>query len=315
MPPRKSTSVKKTTSSKQEYNYRQINVKGDGNCFFRAIYKSAKDSGNLGKLVKCFLEDSFENLEHYENNERDFIMDMREKLALNIEQELDGGQINSIFEHLHGFDVHDKEAMETYAMIVDTLPDWISTRFKNPPKTLAEFREAVCKNIRKQGTYVSQIEIDIFKYINDTFCNEPDKHVILNVVATAPQQDINLSQINIINVANIHYQYLAHKTATKQASSTFSASTTPSSLSSASASTTLSTVKSSDSSNTKMHKVLQKLQKDGVKPSSSSSFEFLQSSSDSNSSSLSAETKELMASFKEFVLKTKNKSPEKKNKK
>jgi len=298
MPPRKSTTVKKSTSSKKEYNYRQINVKGDGNCFFRAIYKSAKDSGNLEKLVKCFLEDSFENFEHYENNERDFIMDMREKLARSIEDGKDGGQIKSIFENLHAFDVKDKEAMETYTIIVETLPDWISTRFRKPPKTLAEFREAVCENIRKQGTYVSQIEIDIFKYINDTFCNEPDKHVTLNVVATAPQQDIKLDEINIINVANIHYQYLARKTATKQASSTFSAETLSSS-SARTSSTTLSSVKSSDSSGKKLHKSLQKQLRES--PTSS-----INKSSTSSASSDSPKTKELMKNFKEFVLKVKS---------
>jgi len=302
MPPRKTS----TTSKKVEYNYRQINVKGDGNCFFRAIYKSAKDSGNLIKLVKCFLEDSFENFDHYNIHERDFIMDMREKLARSIESEQDGGQVKAIFENLHGFDVNDKEAMETYTLIVETLPSWISSRFTKPPKTLKESREAVCENIRRQGTYVSQIEIDIFKYINDTFCSEPEKHVKLNVIVTAPQNDINLSEINIINVGNIHYQYLARKTSTKQASSTFSAKTASSS-SAKSKSTTLSSAKSSDSSDTKLSKALQKqLRKSNS--SSKDKFEFLKSSSSSSSaSSLSDETKDLMASFKEFVSKTKNK--------
>ena len=315
MPPRKKT----TSASKgRKYNFKVVDVKPDGNCFFRAIYKSAKHSGNLAKLVSCFLDKS---LAHYNNHERDFIMDMREKLAKSIEEGNDGGQINEIFQHLSGFDVADKEAMETYSLIVDSLPSWISTRFAKPPKSLPEFRTEVCKNIRKQGTYVSQIEIDIFKYLSDTFCNTPDKHVTLTIFATSPKVDINLDHINILNVANIHYKYLRSyqsidNTSVSKSSSSFADTTsspTASSLSSdasaistLSTDTTLSTVKSSDSSDTKINKTLQKLMKGKLTSSSSSSKSApSELSSATDSSSGSSETKQLMASFKDFVQKTK----------
>jgi hypothetical protein len=303
MPPKKTTSASKG----RKYNFKVIDVKPDGNCFFRAIYKSAKHSGNLAKLVSCFLD---KPLPHYNTHERDFIMDMREKLAKSIENGNDGGQINEIFQHLSGFDITDKEAMETYSLIVDSLPSWISTRFAKPPKSLTEFRSEVCKNIRKQGTYVSQIEIDIFKYLNDTFCNTPDKHVVLTIFATTPKVDINLDHINILNVANIHYKYLRSyqsidNTSVSKSSSSFADTTSSSSPSSdastATTDTTLSTVKSADSSDTKLNKSLQKLMK-GKLSSSASSIPSEVSSS--NPSSGSSETKKLMASFKDFVQKT-----------
>ena len=310
MPPRKTTS----TSKGRKYNFKVIDVKPDGNCFFRAIYKSAKHSGNLAKLVSCFLDKS---LPHYNNHERDFIMDMREKLAKSIENGNDGGQINEIFQHLSGFDITDKEAMETYSLIVESLPSWISTRFAKPPKSLTEFRTEVCKNIRKQGTYVSQIEIDIFKYLNDTFCNTPDKHVTLTIFATTPKVDINLDHMNILNVANIHYKYLRSyesidNTSVSKSSSSFADSTSSSSTSASPSSdgsaattdTTLSTVKSADSSDTKLNKSLQKLMKGKLSSSASSSSLSAVTSSSSDASSGSSETKKLMASFKDFVVKT-----------
>jgi len=195
MPPRKPPTRK--------YTFKVIDVKGDGNCFFRAIYKSAKHSNNLLKLVNCFLDKPFDE---YVNNERTFIMDMREKLAKSIEEGNDGGQIEGIFHYLANF----TDDIDTYKEIINSLPKWISERFPTPPSSLDEFRSEVCKNIRKQGTYVSQIEIDIFQYLNNTFCNEPDKHVTLKIFATTPKnsEDVDLSHINILNVANIHYKYL-----------------------------------------------------------------------------------------------------------
>jgi hypothetical protein len=259
----------------RKYNFKVIDVKGDGNCFFRAIYKSAKHSGNLENLVKCFLD---KPVSAYINAERTFIMDMREKLAKSIEDGKDGGQVSSIYSHLSGFDVSDEESMETYTLIVESLPAWISTRFEKPPKSLAEFRSAVCENIRKQGTYVSQIEIDIYKYLNDTYCNTPEKQTILSIFASPPKVDIDITHINILNVANIHYKYLR----SYESVDNESASKTSSSFS-----------KSSDSP-----------------------FEFLDSStSSSNDSSTSSETRELMKGFKTFMLKekiTKKEKPEKK---
>ena len=303
MPPKKTTSASKG----RKYNFKVVDVKPDGNCFFRAIYKSAKHSGNLAKLVACFLE---KPVSHYNTHEREFIMDMREKLAKSIEEGNDGGQINEIFQHLSGFDITDKEAMETYSLIVDSLPSWISTRFAKPPKSLTEFRSEVCKNIRKQGTYVSQIEIDIFKYLNDTFCNTPDKHVTLTIFATTPKVDINLDHINILNVANIHYKYLRSyqsidNTSVSKSSSSFADTISSSSdASTATTDTTLSTVKSADSSDTKINKSLQKLMKGKLSSSSSSKSAPSELSSVTDSSSGSSETKKLMASFKNFVQKT-----------
>jgi hypothetical protein len=299
MPPRKST----TKPSSTKYNYKIIDVSPDGNCFFRAIYKSTKDSGNLEKFTQCFLSKSYE---HYNTHERDFILDLREKLAKSIEEENDGGVIEGMFGYLNSFHTADKkhDLMESYKEVINSLPAWMSVEFSSPPKDIAKFRAAFCKNIRKQGTYVSQIEIDIFKYLNDTFCNTPEKHTVLNMFMSSPPRDINLSQINIINVANIHYKYLANALSVKSASSSFS-STTASSSSPASASTTLSTIKSSDSSDTKLSKSIQKQLRDKQSSPTSSSTS---TSDSSNASSLSSETKELMADFKKFVLKSKNKS-------
>ena len=266
----------KTGSRKKpnrKYNFKVIDVKPDGNCFFRAIYKSAKHSGNLENLVNCFLD---KPLSEYVKSERTFIMDMREKLVKSIEEGNDGGQISAIYHHLSAFDESDEEAMETYTLIVESLPAWISERFEKPPKSLLEFRTAVCVNIRKQGTFVSQIEIDIFKYLNETFCNTPEKNTVLTIFASPPKVDVDISHINILNVANIHYKYLRSYESVDNESASKSSS---------------SFSKSKD------------------KP-----FEFLDSStssSTSNGSSTSSETRELMKGFKAFMIKEKIEKKEK----
>jgi hypothetical protein len=321
MPPRKST----IRPQVRKYNYKVVDVKPDGNCFFRAIYKSAKHSGNLENLVKCFLDKS---LSTYVNSERVFITDLREKLAKSIEDNQDGGVIEGMFGYLNGFVTADKkeDLMASYKEVINSLPAWMSIEFSSPPKDLAKFREAFCKNIRKQGTFVSQIEIDIFKYLNDTFCNTPEKHTILNMFMSPPTRAIDTSQINIVNVANIHYKYLrSYESVDFESKSKSSSSFSASPMSSTSASTTLSSIRSNDSSDAKMAKTLQKLVKKGNVSSDDADFEFLASSTsptESSSttsavsssptgtdSSLSPDTKEVMTSFARFVTRGKKLVP------
>jgi len=307
MPPKKSTGRK--------YTFKVIDVKGDGNCFFRAIYKSAKHSNNLLKLVNCFLDKPFDN---YVNNERTFITDMREKLAKSIEEGNDGGQIEGIFYNL----AHFTDDIETYKAIIESLPKWIGERFPKPPNSLDEFRNEVCKNIRKQGTYVSQIEIDIFQYLNNTFCNQPDKHVILTIFASTPKSSdaVDLSHINILNVANIHYKYLRSyesidNESKSKSSSAFSSSTSsspslpspppspPSTRRSIRTRTKKETEKpTKKKTEKKTEKPTKKTEK--IQPIASKHVDDLPStpSPPSTNSSMSDETKEILKGFKTFVL-------------
>ena len=325
MPPRKPPTRK--------YTFKVIDVKGDGNCFFRAIYKSAKHSNNLLKLVNCFLDKPFDE---YVNNERTFIMDMREKLAKSIEEGNDGGQVEGIFHNL----AHFTDDIESYEMIIDSLPKWIGECFPKPPKSLEEFRNEVCKNIRKQGTYVSQIEIDIFQYLNNTFCSEPDKHVILKIFATTPKNndDVDLSQINILNVANIHYKYLRSyesidNESKSKSSSAFSSSSSsppsspPSSLSPPSPPPTRSSRRVTKSktkakeakpkesiakpkeSIVKAKESIVKAKESKVVPKQSTRVKAKKASPEilSDESSMSDETREIMRGFSEFILENKDK--------
>lgn len=268
-------------------NFKVINVLGDGNCFFRAIYKCAKHSysknaenenvNNLEKLVKCFLSKSYE---HYNNNELDFILDMREVIAKSIEDGNDNNEVYGMFTYLNNFvanpDLKKEKLKTTYKAVLEAIPQWMSTRFKKPPTDFEKFKQIFCKYIRRQGMYVCHVEINILKHLIETNCNTPDKHIILNVYNQEPKVDIDITAINILNRAEIHYNYLRSIESIKsdpksRKSSKFSSSANITNSSQSSLSSDTSTASSSPQS------------------SSSSNFELLDSSSSPQSSSSSPE--------------------------
>ncbi len=314
MPPRKPPARK--------YTFKVINVKGDGNCFFRVIYKSAKHSNNLLKLVNCFLDKPFDI---YVNSEKTFILDIREKLAKIIEEGNDGGQIAGMFEYLSAFtntsNSNDENNIENYKEILESLPAWIKKTFPKPPKSLEEFRNEICKNIRKQGTYVSQIEIDIFHYYNNTFCNESDKHVVLSIFATQPKnnEDVDLSHINILNVANIHYKYIRSyesidnepKSKSSSIFSSTESTTSPSSSSSPPPEppkrVTRTQTKKTEPKIKESRKTEPKIKESKItEPKKTTSKKQIDKELKSDSS-MSSETREIMKGFNQFILENKDK--------
>ena len=92
--------VAESRVKKPSVNFTVVDVMGDGNCFFRAIYKCAKYSGNLEKIVSCFLD---KPVSHYEANELDFIIDMREKIAKSIEEGNDNNNVQEMYKYLNDF--------------------------------------------------------------------------------------------------------------------------------------------------------------------------------------------------------------------
>ena len=291
--------VAESRVKKPSVNFTVVDVKGDGNCFFRAIYKSAKYSGNLEKLINCFLD---KPLSHYEANELDFIVDMREKIAKSIEEDNDNNIVSEMYKYLNDFATNDdlkkEDLQETYKAVLESLPEWMSKRFKKPPTDYKKFKQNFCKYIRRPGTYVSHIEIEIFKYLNDTFCTTPDKHVILNIFNTPPKENIDISAINILNKFEIHYNYLrANETIGRRSpkSPSFSSQKSATSTSSSSPFEFLDTSSSSSSSS----KPSQESSSSSSKPS------VLSSRKSSSSSSASPETKELLKKFSAHVNKLK----------
>ena len=299
--------VAESRVKKPSVNYKVVDVKGDGNCFFRAIYKSAKYSGNLEKLINCFLD---KPLSHYEANELDFIVDMREKIAKSIEEDNDNNIVSEMYKYLNDFATNDdlkkEDLQETYKAVLESLPEWMSKRFKKPPTDYKKFKQNFCKYIRRPGTYVSHIEIEIFKYLNDTFCSTPDKHVILNIFNTPPKENIDISAINILNKFEIHYNYLrANETIGRRSpkSPSFSSQKSATSTSSSSPFEFLDTSSSSSSSNPSQESSSSKPSQESS--SSSSKPSVLSSRKSSSSSSASPETKELLKKFSAHVNKLK----------
>lgn len=295
--------VAESRVKKTPVNFTVVDVMPDGNCFFRAIYKSAKHSGNLEKLINCFLD---KPLSHYEANELDFIVDMREKIAKSIEEDNDNNIVSEMYKYLNDFatneDLKKEDLQETYKAVLEALPEWMSKRFKKPPTDYEKFKQNFCKYIRRPGTFVSHVEIEIFKYLNDTFCNTPDKHVILNIFNTPPKENIDISAINILNKFEVHYNYLrANETIGRRSpkSPRFPSQKSTTSTSSSNSFEFLDTSSSSQPSKPSQESSQESSSSSSSKPS------VLSSRNSSSSSSASPETKKLLKAFSAHVNKLK----------
>lgn len=177
-------------------HYKVCDVKGDGSCFFRSVFNSAKAVGALKHVSKRLLLKSYkEPMTEYE-----FVKGVRSSISEMISQSKDKGVVKKVYQYLLTLD------KETYATMLDTtFPTWFAKYFAKIPKNEVSFREKLAKGVSKTTHWVSEIEVTLVKKLIET--RSTWRLVVLNNNEQAKRTP-KKREIVIINVNEIHYKAL-----------------------------------------------------------------------------------------------------------
>ena len=177
-----------STSKRVLTRFSTVDVKGDGSCFFRAIYKSAKLNGmeNISQLVKCH------------TTEDDFVVCLRKQIASFIRTK-DPQFLKDIFNNWWELRKENKDRT-TLRAVFDLQPAWYWTAFKLVAQDdYAQFKYNVIRAVQDPKNYVGEIEVVIVsELLNQVGIS---LSIIDNVMPINPQKNT----IYVVNKDNVHY--------------------------------------------------------------------------------------------------------------
>lgn len=163
----------------------------DGNCFFRAIYNSAIESGNIKKIIKSFK--LTKNL-----SEDQFIDEFRSVLIQKINNRKDYNITSDIYNHLKTLD------KETYALVLEAFPSWCHRSLRKLPKTFEEFRNKFTRHIAKRNTWISELEARLTLKLMEKY------NISMQIHNTLPRknQQLDCKTLHLLNEHEVHYNIL-----------------------------------------------------------------------------------------------------------
>lgn len=181
-------------------------VKGDGSCFFRSVYYSAKYTGKLKYILKhvigikqAIINDWTEEL---------FVTEIRKAFA---EKLLNGPFLNDIHAYLREVYVNSRD---TYDEIIMAYPSWFTIQFKHMPSNIETFKKQFSRHILKKSNWVSQIEVEYFKSIlekstrtRSSASSKAPLFVIFNKVPSNKKL-LDCTTMYILNIDEVHYNYI-----------------------------------------------------------------------------------------------------------
>jgi len=183
-------------------------VKGDGSCFFRSIYYSAKYTGNLRYILKHVIGIKQPILNDW--TEELFVTEIRKAFS---EKLLNGPFLNDIHAYLHEVYVNSRD---TYDAIIMAYPSWFTVQFKHMPSNIDTFKKQFSRHVLKKSNWVSQIEVEFFKNIlekrkrskssSKSSSNAP-QFVIFNKIPSN-KKVLDCTTMYILNVDEVHYNYI-----------------------------------------------------------------------------------------------------------
>jgi hypothetical protein len=187
-------------------------VKGDGSCFFRSIYYSARYTGNLEYILKHVVGVRHPVLNAW--TEELFVTEMRKAFANKL---LHGPYLNDVHAYLRDVYVNSRE---TYDEIILAYPSWFTEQFKRIPRNVDTFKRRFSRHVLKKTNWVSQIEVDFFKSIlahqpriqshsssSSSAHQQPPQFVIFNNLPSN-KKALNCTTMYILNVEEAHYNYV-----------------------------------------------------------------------------------------------------------
>jgi hypothetical protein len=212
-------------------NWKSKDVKGDGSCFYRALYISAKNY-HTGSLVEniydCFGRTYLE--EH--DTEDAFVEMIRDSLASRIENGFYNAMVDEqIYNVMENITIESENARqaqiegtmglyetlmnwakaedtEIYNVIINELPREFKRKFKKPEALIKmskdDFYNYLASLIRKKSVYASEYDIVIVKFILQK-CIEP---IFLNMIHNENQcirEKNGTKALNVQRINENHY--------------------------------------------------------------------------------------------------------------
>jgi len=175
-------------------------IKGDGNCFYRSIYNSALETGNLKNIIKCFkLYEKFTTKPTI--NEDTFITELRDSLVDRIVTKKDYNITLNIYDYLKTLD------KTTYNAVLDSFPSWCHRSLKKLPKTIDKFRDKFARHIGKKNTWVSELEVRLFSQILAHYRKGSIKMQIHNTMPNKTEK-LDCKTMHLLNEDEVHYNIL-----------------------------------------------------------------------------------------------------------
>lgn len=146
--------------------HRIFPVRGDGNCFYRALFHSARLNGMLSDVVSSLLDASNHD---FESHEEAFVEGVRAAVACKISRGHDFGMTRGLYVSLRDA----RRDKQFYALLTDEFPDWFKTRY--PPKArqrialdgFREFRSFMAASVRRLGNWSFEVDVGIVKRLLD----------------------------------------------------------------------------------------------------------------------------------------------------
>ena len=171
--------------------YKIVNVKEDGNCFYRAIYISATSMGLLHDMLLCLFKTNDII------NEDQFVRDVRQLLHDRIINKQDNDVIHKTFDEFDS---------ETYEQQRKGFPSWFNGTFPSKPSNEDKFRKDFAQGVKEMNNWAFELDIKIFKFILENCSN---KNLIITTFNSQPdkkQFKFKDGHIYVLNYGEYHYQ-------------------------------------------------------------------------------------------------------------
>lgn len=175
-------------------------VKGDGNCFFRALYKSAMSTNNVMKILKQM--NRYEPHDGTDITEEAFVAWIRRSLASYMRSSRGRATLCNIYDNLKSIRT---ESKVTYVAMLESFPAWFSQKFRRLPATFEAFQKRFTKYVSRSGYWVSEIEV---RMVLDMFRNV--RIQILNALPSS-KTSLDPTVMYLLNEGEFHYKYLRSK--------------------------------------------------------------------------------------------------------
>ena len=186
-------------------------VGDQGDCFFEALYRSARHAGMLDDLCKCLpIGESRHCCDRdisrgTEISEQDFIRCVRESLARAI------AVFPNYQNHYHHIRSLDQVNRET---VLDQQPQWLQQIWKTHGQTYEDFiREcAGARGIAQNGNWVGQLDVEVLQRIlRDCGIHMPTPVSRRNVEQAEAyvQNDFDGYALQLVCIGDVHYNWVS----------------------------------------------------------------------------------------------------------
>lgn len=184
-----------------------------GDCFYSAIYRSAKERGYLDELVECMGLDI--------ENEKKFIQSLRNVIADEIYNDrLPGEKTREGYLDSYDFLLQNYATdPKMYKELIRGFPFWFQAKFKDGPGDKKTFLAELALHTMTMTQWVGEIEVKIAQRLFKNYCGiEIHTHRERDEEEDEDEEEIKMPKMykgspvfHVVNLGEAHYEYYSFK--------------------------------------------------------------------------------------------------------